>query len=590
MLSHLPEPFQYQLLQLINLIWSTSSIPSSWQHATLTPILKPSQNPCDPSSYRPISLLDAISKVVTRMVSCRLRSFLNDNSCLSPRQSGFRPLHSTTDVAMRLVSSIKSALDNDEYTLALFFDIQKAYDTVWHNGLLFKLRSLGVPRLLYSFIVNFLSHRTCSTRVSETISSPLPLSRGVPQGDPLSCDLFLVFINDIPLTMPGVDHGMFADDPSVWMSDPLPPLLFARAQCILRGVEEWGNRWQTRFAPMKSNYTLFSNSGYIPNCQLKLYGTVVPYSANPKVLGVTLDSKLSFTTHIHNIVERSTNRLRLLKALTSRRWGANRNVLRLLYVQYIRPVMEYMAPVWLPFVSEPCLHRLQKIQNQAVRVATGCLVSTPSPHLNVELNVPPIRLRLLQLCLAFYHRVYGLPPSHPLRVDFNTWACTSSCHPFFQFCSSVLRQLPLLPTHTLSSIIKHQWVCDWRKVNGSRLVTSYSHITSPYRPMECLLAQLRTGHVRLRHFLFRKFKSVLSPNCECGHEETVSHVLLHCPQYQLERQTLLARCSDVLGIPVKEITLRHLLGDQINRKAFPEVVTYLRTFLKSTKLEVFCNI
>lgn len=202
----------------------------------LTPLPKPNQDPSSLSSYRPISLLDSLSKVMTRLVSSRLRTYLTNNNILSPRQSGFRARHSTVDILIRLVSSICQSLSEDSFAIALFLDIQKAYDTVWHDGLLYKLTN----NLLYW--------------VGNSVSQPLPLQRGVPKGIHFPVTSSSSSSN-LPLTSDSTDFGCFADDPSIWSSHSLPPILFARMQAILNSCERYGNQWQLKFSPTKTCFT-----------------------------------------------------------------------------------------------------------------------------------------------------------------------------------------------------------------------------------------------------------------------------------------------------------------------------------------------
>src|SRR5256885_15346538 len=147
------------------------------------------------------------------MLNARLLDFLVSNRLLSPHQYAFRRGLSTVDFLVRFTDYVSGCLSKSRICLSTFLDIQKAYDSVWHDALLYKLRRLRVPRLLYQAIKSFLTQRTCSTRVGRATSTRRFLPRGLPQGSPLSCTLWLIMINDVPLDIiPGVCGGAYADD------------------------------------------------------------------------------------------------------------------------------------------------------------------------------------------------------------------------------------------------------------------------------------------------------------------------------------------------------------------------------------------
>ncbi|GFR11049.1 RNA-directed DNA polymerase from mobile element jockey [Trichonephila clavata] len=119
--------------------------PTSWKTAVIVLILKPGKDPTDPQSYRPISLLPVLSKIAEKIILARLNVHLDKNNILIPEQHGFRPRHSTTHQLLRVVEFIKEANDRNQCTAAVFLDIQKAFDRVWHTGLLFKMITFKIP-------------------------------------------------------------------------------------------------------------------------------------------------------------------------------------------------------------------------------------------------------------------------------------------------------------------------------------------------------------------------------------------------------------------------------------------------------------
>jgi retron-type reverse transcriptase len=153
----------------------------------------------NPLNYRPISLVSCIGKVVERIINARLMRFLEAFNLISKMQSGFRKGRSTKDNLLFLTQKVTEAMARGKKCLAIFFDIAKAFDKVWHDELIYKMIKLGVPRYIILWVKIFLTNRNFKVRVNECLSPSSPISAGVPQGAPLRPILFSIFINDIPL-------------------------------------------------------------------------------------------------------------------------------------------------------------------------------------------------------------------------------------------------------------------------------------------------------------------------------------------------------------------------------------------------------
>ena len=219
-LKEIPKNGLLTLLKIYNLIWNRGTIPSDWKHAVVVPILKPTKPNDDPSSYRPISLTSNICKIMERLISNRLCWFLERNKLFNKNQSGFRRNRSCMDQIMKLQDDINKTLRNKGHTVGIFIDIEKAFDMIWKDGLLFKLKKISIHSRMLNWISDFLSERTIQVRVGNKLSDKIQLQNGSPQGSVLSSTLFLVMINDVPNTERGLQLSMFADDCSIWKSGP----------------------------------------------------------------------------------------------------------------------------------------------------------------------------------------------------------------------------------------------------------------------------------------------------------------------------------------------------------------------------------
>jgi hypothetical protein len=144
---------------------------------------------------------------------------------------------------------------------------------------------------------------------------------------------------------------------------------------------------------------------------ITINGTNIPTNKNPKILGLTLDPKLTFTPHTQLINQKARNRLNSLKALAAHSWGQDQETLTLVYKQYVRSLLEYAAPAWHPSLSVSNLTKLQTTQNQALRIITGCTLMTPIPHLHSETKVLPLDIHSNMIGTQFYAKISD--PSHP---------------------------------------------------------------------------------------------------------------------------------------------------------------------------------
>ena len=165
--------------------------------ATLKPIPKPGKDHAEPTNYRPIALTSCICKTLGRMINTRLVWYLEFNNLISPVQSGFRSERSTNDNLVRLETFIRDAFVKKEHVVAVFFDLEKAYDTTWKYGILRDLQELGIKGRLANFVESFLANRSIRVGVGSTLSDTFGLCQGVPQGSILSTTLFNIKINSI---------------------------------------------------------------------------------------------------------------------------------------------------------------------------------------------------------------------------------------------------------------------------------------------------------------------------------------------------------------------------------------------------------
>jgi hypothetical protein len=193
-LKHLPQRAVSLLVQILNAILLTHHFPSVWKHARVISILKPGKDPAVPSSYRPICLLDTIGKLFEKILLARILHEVSERGLMRDEQFGFRPRHSTSLQLARLVKKITRNYGEKRLTGAVFLDVAKAFDTVWIDGLPYKLTLLKFPSYIVHTITSYLRGRTFEASFQTATSSRRGRGAGVPQGGFISPVLFSLYV------------------------------------------------------------------------------------------------------------------------------------------------------------------------------------------------------------------------------------------------------------------------------------------------------------------------------------------------------------------------------------------------------------
>ena len=390
MLEHLGTRAKSRLLALFNNSWKTGHVPQSWREADMVPIHKKGKDRAKADSYRPISLTSCVGKLMERMINTRLVWHLEKNNIFTPEQAGFRQHRSTEDQVTYIAQKIEDGFQDKQQTLTVWIDLEKAFDKVWKDGLRLKLQKSGVTGCMYQWISQYLTSRKARVHVNGAYSRKKTLREGVPQGGVLSPTLFLVFINDIIGKLPRkVQGAIYADDLVLWCSEEYLTTANYRLQQALNVLEGWTKQWLVKINAKKTTYTVFSLSTKEQKATLRINGQTLLAEDNPTYLGVTFDRRLTWRQQSKKTEARGKVRLALMKKLAGTTWGADTSTLKRLYTGRVRPVLEYGMTAW-GTTAKSNFDRVSKVQNQATRIITGAMKSTPIPKLETITGLQPL--------------------------------------------------------------------------------------------------------------------------------------------------------------------------------------------------------
>jgi ribonuclease HI len=421
-LKQLPTIIRRIFLTIINIIWIRGECPSVWKQAILTPILKPSKDPSNPLSYRPIALTSVVCKTMERMITNRLQWYLEQKNYINPAQSGFRAGRKTTDHLVHLESAINTGRANRESTLAVFLDLEKAYDMVWKKGVIIKMQTMGLCGRIVRWVDDFLANRYIRVRVNGYLSGFKYVENGVPQGSVISPSLFNIAVSDLPNKVQKSKITQFADDICIWKSNRNITFLIKQVQSDLFNINNWCNQWGFKLSAKKSVGILFTKKIKIPDVKLEIAGNDICIKKSAKFLGLTLDSSLTWNDHINDIIDRCKPRLNLLRCISGSKWGASSSSLLNIYKALIKPLLVYGCEAFNS-ASDSVKNKLKKVQYQALRICTGAICRTSLSKLQVECGDPPLQLSWDFLSNIF-SRIIVNSGSHPNNYLFDdNWQC-----------------------------------------------------------------------------------------------------------------------------------------------------------------------
>ena len=404
-----------------------------WKISTTVILRKPGKPRYDtPKAYRPIALLNTMSKVLTAIMADTMAFYTEAHQLLPAHHFGGHPGRTTTDAVHLLVHKIKDSWRKKQVTAVLFLDIEGAFPNAVTSKLIHSMRKRKLPVALISFAELMLKERSTVLRFDDHTSEIIPLDNGIGQGDPLSMALYQYYnadILEIPCR-PQESAEAYVDDAILTATAKT----FEEAHEILvdmmtreKGMIEWSQLHNSSIEYSKLALIDFAHQGVKKlRPPLVLPSITIEPTQSAKYLGIVLDQSLNWAQQLALVRGKGSTWSAQIKRLTRPTWGLTPKGARKLYVSVALPRILYGIDVWCTPIhgrnasgrrkgSVTAIKKLLSVQRAGTLAITGGFRTSPSDALDAHAALLPIELKVEKVCHDAITRIATLPQAHPLH-------------------------------------------------------------------------------------------------------------------------------------------------------------------------------
>ena len=502
------------------------------------------------------------------------------------------PNHLTINQLIELIHNVSYKKSLGEESRIVFFDISKAFDKVWHRGLISKLKKTGLSNLLIKWFKDYLSNRVQRVVIKGDTSVWEEINCGVPQGSVLGPLLFLIYINDLIDVIKNCSVNLFADDTCIYYSSKFPNSTVEIMNDDLQKISDWSNKWLVKFNCDKTVSLVISNKNNdldhdsLP--QLLLDGVPIKIAEKHKHLGVIINNKLSWSDHINFICEKSMKRLDAIRSL---KYKCDRHTLEIFYFSFVRPILEYGQVLYAGTYLKD-LEKINKVETEAMKIVTGAIKGCSTALLHLEAGWDPISNRRKNGMLIMMYKIVNRDAPVNLLNIFDDITGNQNRGVNYDLRSTQLR-IPFCKTKQYKNSFFPYGIKLWNLLpNGSKtkptLLSFKSHLKKKEKPKKLYYfgnrklsvhhAKIRMGCSNLNSHLSLIIHVKDSPACSCGFPvESPKHYFLNCPLHARPRAKLLRSISEFTDCNINVI----LFGDrnlslECNKNIFQSVHNYMK--------------
>ncbi|BHF62672.1 hypothetical protein SprV_0200565700 [Sparganum proliferum] len=410
-LKELANELSKPLAHIFRSSFELGRLPSEWKTANIFPIYKGGAR-TNANNYRPVSLTCICCKIMEAIVKKATMEFLEEGHLLSDLQHGFRQNRSCLSSLLLSTEQWTRALDEDGRVDVIYTDFKKAFDSVPHKRLIYKLSEIGIRGRLLTWITDFLTGRSQTVCIEASTSTPTPVLSGVPQGSVLGPLLFLVYINDCVDDL-GCSAILFADDVKLWRPIRSDADRYA-LQDSLNRLNSWSARWLLNFnvdkcvvLRLRTRRTSKEHDSF----QYVLGGQSLSNVVEQKDLGVLMTSSLKPSSQCQRAAKSA---IRVLFALRRGFVQIDKKLFGKTYGAFVRSHLEYAVQAWRPWLKKD-YQRLERVQAMATKMVKN-LHLLPYESRLTELNLFPLNYRQLRGDLI---QTYRIVRSRECALDFD---------------------------------------------------------------------------------------------------------------------------------------------------------------------------
>lgn len=515
------------LLDLYNTCLTLGYFPESWKTGCLNTILKASdKDPSDLASYRPITLLSEMGKLLERMILLAIHQRIPDRVLFHEELHGFRPQKSTITAIESLMSDLND--QDSKYHVAIFIDIKGAFDNLWWPSLFSAMHQKGLPAKLVSLIRNYLQNRKIQFN-SKFYNLNRTLTKGCPQGSVLGPTLWNLVLDTIfDLDWPQSTKIIaYADDISLAIRGNSRAAIEKTAADSMVILANWMNKNKLKISPAKTKYVIFGKQlSWTRNPVIRYNGSPVARTAQIKYLGVILDEKLSFLPHVKYVAKKIKSVFQFLRSYIRRNLGTIQNSLIIIYNGAVLPIASYGLTIWgHRLFHSKIIPVLNNAQAACLRCILGAYSSTPSETLCVIGKILPLDLYLTQLLSIHRLKTNGeaFLIDHLIRIEeFRYWKDATS--------------------HIELALLE-KWQLRWSNSSKGRLTYPLlpvisSWINSPTQIISRETMEIITSHGRMGCHEKRIGKREIDHCQACGVSDTPTHRIYDCRNYEMQRNRI----------------------------------------------------
>lgn len=402
------------LATIFNQMYNLAHFPHSWKMALVVPLLKKDKPPEEPASYRPISLLSCMSKLYEHAIKHVIDADCTRLKVIPPDQNGFVLHRSTIHPLVKFTTDFSLKINARTPTIACMLDIEKAFDTVWIDGLLFKMHCLGFNQHICNVMHSYLKERTFKVIINQTKSIAYNIDAGVPQGSVLSALLYTIYVCDMPPPPVEIQRLQYADDILIYTSLRNVKRGETLLNTYIETLCKYFNKWKVKINPDKGEAIIIK--GKCRNLrlntqalQLKINGHHIPLTTQIKYLGVIYSQKPNFIQHVDHALKKANNVYHSIRPILWKMRGLSQNIKILCYKQLIRPIITYAFPVW----SGISAHQMERIRMFERKCIRSCVTYRRKPddykfinntELYLQGNIERIDRYMLQLALKSFEK------------------------------------------------------------------------------------------------------------------------------------------------------------------------------------------